>query len=184
MAEPGTELSEGQRTAVRNGSMLPSIASFVWEVCSGKLFGDSFITLTYHFFMYSADYASWWFRLLICCFFLFLSSRLAQVDIEMSFVEKTGIMSLVEGLIQYSWPAEKGPIKVPFQTVTYDEAMRDYGVDKPDTRFGMKVGNCIGTSIIKSTSFPSLLLGIIPFQCLWWHDAYLNGMRPNINSQK
>lgn len=50
-------------------------------------------------------------------------------------------MSLVEGLIQSSWPAEKGPIKVPFQTMTYDEAMRDYGVDKPDTRFGMKV-NC------------------------------------------
>lgn len=74
--------------------------------------------------------------------FLFLSSCLPQVDIEMSFVEKAGIMSLVEGLIQYSWPAEKGPIKVPFQTMTYDEAMRDYGVDKPDTRFGMKVGNC------------------------------------------
>lgn len=71
-----------------------------------------------------------------------LSSRLPQVDIEMSFVEKAGIMSLVEGLIQYSWPAEKGPVKVPFQTMTYDEAMRDYGVDKPDTRFGMKVGNC------------------------------------------
>lgn len=60
----------------------------------------------------------------------------------MSFVKKAGIISLVEGLIQYSWPAEKGPIKVPFQTMTYDEAMRDYGVDKPDTRFGMKVGNC------------------------------------------
>lgn len=77
--------------------------------------------------------------------FLFLSFHLPQVDIEMSFVEKAGIMSLVEGLIQYSWPAEKGPIKVPFQTMTYDEAMRDYGVDKPDTRFGMKVGNCGST---------------------------------------
>uniref|UniRef100_A0A7N8YFW1 Aspartyl-tRNA synthetase 2, mitochondrial n=1 Tax=Mastacembelus armatus TaxID=205130 RepID=A0A7N8YFW1_9TELE len=62
-----------------------------------------------------------------------------QVDIEMSFVDQTGIMSLVEGLLQYSWPAEKGPIKVPFQTMTYEEAMRDYGVDKPDTRFSMKL---------------------------------------------
>uniref|UniRef100_A0A3Q3G6A1 Aspartyl-tRNA synthetase 2, mitochondrial n=1 Tax=Labrus bergylta TaxID=56723 RepID=A0A3Q3G6A1_9LABR len=62
-----------------------------------------------------------------------------QVDIEMSFVEQAGIMSLVEGLIQSSWPAEKGPVKVPFQTMTYEEAMRDYGVDKPDTRFTMKL---------------------------------------------
>lgn len=70
------------------------------------------------------------------------SHRLSQVDIEMSFVDAAGIMSLVEGLLQYSWPAEKGPITVPFQTMTYEEAMRDYGVDKPDTRFSMKVGGC------------------------------------------
>lgn len=62
-----------------------------------------------------------------------------QVDIEMSFVDQAGIMTLVEGLIQSSWPAEKGPIEVPFQTITYEEAMRDYGVDKPDTRFSMKL---------------------------------------------
>nr|XP_061795422.1 aspartate--tRNA ligase, mitochondrial-like [Nerophis lumbriciformis] len=62
-----------------------------------------------------------------------------QVDIEMSFVDQVGIMSLVEGLLQYSWPTEKGPLTVPFQTMTYKEAMRDYGVDKPDTRFGMKL---------------------------------------------
>ncbi|XP_068425102.1 aspartate--tRNA ligase, mitochondrial isoform X2 [Clinocottus analis] len=62
-----------------------------------------------------------------------------QVDIEMSFVDQAGIRSLVEGLLQYSWPAEKGAIMVPFQTLTYEEAMRDYGVDKPDTRFSMKL---------------------------------------------
>uniref|UniRef100_A0A4W6BRZ7 Aspartyl-tRNA synthetase 2, mitochondrial n=1 Tax=Lates calcarifer TaxID=8187 RepID=A0A4W6BRZ7_LATCA len=62
-----------------------------------------------------------------------------QVDLEMSFVDQTGIMSIVEGLLQYSWPAEKGPIKVPFRTMTHEEAMRDYGVDKPDTRFSMKL---------------------------------------------
>ncbi|KAF7645844.1 hypothetical protein LDENG_00197400, partial [Lucifuga dentata] len=61
-----------------------------------------------------------------------------QVDIEMSFVDQAGIMALVEGLLQHSWPSEKSPITVPFQTMTYEEAMRDYGVDKPDTRFHMK----------------------------------------------
>uniref|UniRef100_A0A7N6AUF4 Aminoacyl-transfer RNA synthetases class-II family profile domain-containing protein n=1 Tax=Anabas testudineus TaxID=64144 RepID=A0A7N6AUF4_ANATE len=64
-----------------------------------------------------------------------------QVDMEMSFVDQAGIMSLVEGLLQYAWPAENGSLKVPFQTMTYEEAMRDYGVDKPDTRFSMKVGD-------------------------------------------
>ncbi|XP_055359682.1 aspartate--tRNA ligase, mitochondrial isoform X2 [Betta splendens] len=62
-----------------------------------------------------------------------------QVDMEMSFVDQTGIMSLVEGLLQYSWPAESGAINIPFPTMTYEEAMRDYGVDKPDTRFSMKL---------------------------------------------
>lgn len=48
-------------------------------------------------------------------------------------------MSLIEGLVHYSWPEDKGQINVPFPSMTYEEAMRDYGVDKPDTRFGMKV---------------------------------------------
>lgn len=62
-----------------------------------------------------------------------------QVDIEMSFVDQAGIISLIEGLLQYSWPEDKGKINVPFPSMTYEEAMRDFGVDKPDTRFGMKL---------------------------------------------
>lgn len=75
-----------------------------------------------------------------CSLMLVLSSNPLQVDIEMSFVDKAGIMSLVEGLVQHSWPAEKGSVTAPFPTMTYEQAMRDYGVDKPDTRFDMKVG--------------------------------------------
>ncbi|XP_068196498.1 aspartate--tRNA ligase, mitochondrial [Antennarius striatus] len=75
-----------------------------------------------------------------------------QVDIEMSFVDQAGIMSLVEGLLQYSWPAEKGPIKIPFPTMTYEEAMRDYGVDKPDTRFSMKLINLSEYFLSKGTT--------------------------------
>lgn len=62
-----------------------------------------------------------------------------QVDIEMSFVDQSGIIALVEGLLHHSWPKEKGHIEVPFKKMTYEEAMRDYGVDKPDTRFDMKL---------------------------------------------
>lgn len=57
----------------------------------------------------------------------------------MSFVEQAGVRALVEGLLQYSWPSECGSLKVPFQTLTHEDAMRNYGVDKPDTRFSMKV---------------------------------------------
>ncbi|XP_056913797.1 aspartate--tRNA ligase, mitochondrial isoform X1 [Takifugu flavidus] len=77
-----------------------------------------------------------------------------QVDIEMSFVEQTGIMSLVEGLLQHSWPAELGPIQLPFNTMTFEEAMRDYGVDKPDTRFAMKLIDL--SDIFISTDVPFL----------------------------
>ncbi|XP_072367785.1 aspartate--tRNA ligase, mitochondrial [Scyliorhinus torazame] len=62
-----------------------------------------------------------------------------QIDIEMSFVDQARIQKLIEGLIVYSWPEEKGDIETAFPSITYAEAMDSYGVDKPDTRFGMKI---------------------------------------------
>ncbi|KAL2771280.1 aspartate--tRNA ligase, mitochondrial isoform 1, partial [Daubentonia madagascariensis] len=62
-----------------------------------------------------------------------------QIDIEMSFVDQTGIQSLIEGLLQYSWPNDKDPLVLPFPSVTFAEALATYGTDKPDTRFGMKI---------------------------------------------
>ncbi|XP_074894608.1 aspartate--tRNA ligase, mitochondrial isoform X2 [Buteo buteo] len=62
-----------------------------------------------------------------------------QIDIEMSFVDQAGIQRLIEGLLQYCWPEERGPIVTPFPSMTYKEALADYGTDKPDTRFGMKI---------------------------------------------
>ncbi|NWI09050.1 SYDM protein, partial [Crypturellus soui] len=62
-----------------------------------------------------------------------------QIDVEMSFVDQGGIQRLIEGLLQYCWPEEKGPISAPFPSMTYEEALADYGTDKPDTRFGMKI---------------------------------------------
>ncbi|XP_025777052.1 aspartate--tRNA ligase, mitochondrial [Puma concolor] len=62
-----------------------------------------------------------------------------QIDIEMSFVDQFGIRSLIEGLLQYSWPSDKDPVVVPFPSMTFAEALASYGTDKPDTRFGMKI---------------------------------------------
>uniref|UniRef100_A0A8C5R8P6 Aspartyl-tRNA synthetase 2, mitochondrial n=1 Tax=Leptobrachium leishanense TaxID=445787 RepID=A0A8C5R8P6_9ANUR len=62
-----------------------------------------------------------------------------QVDIEMSFVDQTGIRALVEGLLRYSWPNNKGSLPDAFPVMSYAEAMSSYGCDKPDTRFEMKI---------------------------------------------
>ncbi|KAM9129293.1 aspartate--tRNA ligase, mitochondrial isoform 1-T3 [Pangshura tecta] len=62
-----------------------------------------------------------------------------QIDIEMSFVDQAGIQRLIEGLLQYSWPIERAPITTPFPSMSYAEALAEYGTDKPDTRFGMKI---------------------------------------------
>ncbi|XP_054067926.1 aspartate--tRNA ligase, mitochondrial isoform X2 [Rissa tridactyla] len=65
--------------------------------------------------------------------------RPGQIDIEMSFVDQAGIQRLIEGLLQYSWPEQRGSITAPFPSMTYEEALANYGTDKPDTRFGMKI---------------------------------------------
>ncbi|XP_029474814.1 aspartate--tRNA ligase, mitochondrial isoform X2 [Rhinatrema bivittatum] len=72
-----------------------------------------------------------------------------QIDIEMSFVDQAGIQRLTEGLLQYCWPEEKGTITPPFPSITYAEAIASYGVDKPDTRFGMEIVDV--TDLFRST---------------------------------
>ncbi|PNF25955.1 Aspartate--tRNA ligase, mitochondrial [Cryptotermes secundus] len=63
-----------------------------------------------------------------------------QLDIELSFSDREGLFSLVEGLLEHCWPHEKeNGISVPFPRMTYAEAMELYGTDKPDTRFEMKL---------------------------------------------
>ena len=57
----------------------------------------------------------------------------------MSFVDQDGIQSLIEELIVYSWPEGRGQVTTPFPSVTYRQAMDQYGSDKPDTRFLMTV---------------------------------------------
>lgn len=59
-----------------------------------------------------------------------------QVDIEMSFTTKENIQRLIEGLLNHVWPEDMGNIPIPFPEMSYKDAMENYGVDKPDTRFG------------------------------------------------
>ncbi len=61
-----------------------------------------------------------------------------QVDCEMSFVEQEDILQMFEGLMKYLFKQVKGVEMGDFPRMTYADAMRYYGSDKPDTRFEMK----------------------------------------------
>lgn len=71
-----------------------------------------------------------------------------QIDLEMSFVEQQDVRAVAEGLFAAIFQAALGlEIPTPFPTLTYDEAMDRYGVDKPDTRFGLELVDL--TSVVR-----------------------------------
>jgi len=62
-----------------------------------------------------------------------------QIDCEMAFVEREDILRAFEGMAKHLFKSILGKdFSGPFLRMSYDEAMRDYGCDKPDLRFGMK----------------------------------------------
>lgn len=63
-----------------------------------------------------------------------------QIDCEMAFVEQEDILQTFEGLVRHLLKTIKGIDPLPFPRITYEEAMRRYGNDKPDIRFGMEIG--------------------------------------------
>ncbi|PIA14941.1 aspartyl-tRNA synthetase [Coemansia reversa NRRL 1564] len=63
-----------------------------------------------------------------------------QVDMEMSFVTKEDIQQVMERLIQHVWSTVKNiQIDAPFRRMSFAEATRRFGSDKPDTRFGLEI---------------------------------------------
>jgi len=60
-----------------------------------------------------------------------------QIDCEMTFVEQEDILNQFEGLTQHLLNSIKGIKPKPFPRISYDQAMKTYGNDKPDIRFGM-----------------------------------------------
>ncbi|WP_203294605.1 aspartate--tRNA ligase [Luteirhabdus pelagi] len=63
-----------------------------------------------------------------------------QIDCEMAFVEQEDILQTFEGLTRHLLKEINGVTVDEFPRMTYDEAMRKYGNDKPDIRFGMEFG--------------------------------------------
>jgi len=75
-----------------------------------------------------------------------------QVDIEMAFVQEENVIRVTEGGLAHVMKTVFGiDIPLPMPRITYAESMRDYGTDRPDTRYGMKLIDI--TSIAGKSSF-------------------------------
>jgi aspartyl-tRNA synthetase len=91
-----------------------------------------------------------------------------QIDCEMSFVSQEDILRTFEGLVIHLFEKIKGLKISSFPRMTYAEAMMNYGNDKPDIRFGMKLSEM--NSLVKGKGFKvfeeaQLILGICVKSC-------------------
>ncbi len=75
-----------------------------------------------------------------------------QIDCEMSFIDREDIITVMEGLIARIFTEAKGvTVELPIERMTYAEAIRRFGVDNPDLRFGMELVGL--TSTVKGAGF-------------------------------
>lgn len=75
-----------------------------------------------------------------------------QVDLETSFLSDQEIQDIVEGMIAKVMKNTKGlEVSLPFPRMAYDDAMNNYGSDKPDTRFDMLLQDL--TEVVKEVDF-------------------------------
>ncbi len=74
-----------------------------------------------------------------------------QLDMEMSFVTQEDIFAINQRLFQYLFKEILGVDLSEFPRLTYNQAMEDYGSDKPDLRFGMKLKNL--SEVLQDTEF-------------------------------
>lgn len=74
-----------------------------------------------------------------------------QLDVEMSFVDQDDVIALAEEVLGSLWSLIGHPITTPIPRMTYADAMRRYGTDKPDLRFDIELVEC--TEYFKDTTF-------------------------------
>ena len=91
-----------------------------------------------------------------------------QIDCEMAFIEQEDILNVFEGLIKQLFKNVKGIDLGSVPRMTYADAMRLYGSDKPDTRFGMQFVEL--NEVVKGANFPvfdaaELVVGIKAEDC-------------------
>ncbi len=122
-----------------------------------------------------------------------------QIDCEMSFVEQEDILQIFESLFKEVLTEVRGiTLDEPLPRMTWDAAMRDYGNDKPDLRFGMKLQNLKakgqnGLPLLEQNEFPvfrnaETVIGIVVKGAADWSrkqtDAWTEWVkRPQVGMQ-
>ncbi|GAL84662.1 aspartyl-tRNA synthetase [Sporocytophaga myxococcoides] len=114
-----------------------------------------------------------------------------QIDCEMSFITQEDILNTFEGMIRHLFKTVKGIDLPPFPRMTYADAMKYYGNDKPDTRFEMKFVEL--TDVAKGKGFnvfdqAELIVGIAAKGCSEYTRKELDEItefvkRPQIGSK-
>ena len=74
-----------------------------------------------------------------------------QVDVELSYADEDEVMAVAESVVAAAFAAANIKVSLPIARMSWDEAMRDYGSDKPDLRFDMKLLD-VGLVFAKSNS--------------------------------
>ena len=75
-----------------------------------------------------------------------------QIDVEMSFIDEEDIMTMNEGFMKRIFKEVLGKdLETPFRRIKYQDAMDNYGIDKPDTRFDLRLHDL--SEILKNTGF-------------------------------
>ena len=64
-----------------------------------------------------------------------------QIDVEASFIDEEFIYAMIEGLFAEIFPVANIPVTTPFPRMKWQEAMDRFGIDRPDTRFGMELND-------------------------------------------
>jgi aspartyl-tRNA synthetase len=85
-----------------------------------------------------------------------------QIDCEMSFVEQEDILNMFEGMVKYIFKTVKNiDYTEKLERMTWEQAMWQYGNDKPDIRFGMKIANLKSAFTLggKRMAFGELIAG-------------------------
>jgi aspartyl-tRNA synthetase len=79
-------------------------------------------------------------------------AEFTQLDVEMAFIDRENIISIMEGLLRTIWKdVLKLEIPNPIPHIEYDDAIRKYGSDRPDLRFGMELFDI--TDLAHTTDF-------------------------------
>lgn len=66
-------------------------------------------------------------------------AEFTQIDLEMSFVRREHVMEMMEGFVRRLWKEMTGYDVPPIQKMSYREAMERFGIDRPDTRYGLEI---------------------------------------------